>query len=123
MSLLACLVPRIAANGEERFATQALADLLSASTGVAETFVDVVAPTGIGAFTPGRTTAEEQHGDYSPDLTIRDANGVVRILVENEFLGWPDECPALASLAAVCIPCPPNGPPEHSPLPLHVRGP
>lgn len=106
MSLHACLVPRIAAKGEERAATQALADLLNASTGVAETFVDVVAPTGIGAFTPGRTTAEELHGDYSPDLTIRDANGVVRILVENEFLDWPDECPARRFLRCRVHPLP-----------------
>ena len=85
MSLLGYLVPRIAATGEEPAATQALAYLLNASARVAEAFVHVVAPTGIKAFVPGRITAEEQHGDHSPDLTIRDAGGAVRILVENKF--------------------------------------
>ena len=85
MSLLAYLVPRVAASGEEPAATQALAYLLNASTELAEAFVDLVASTGIEAFTPGRITAEEQHGKHFPDLTIRDANGVVRILVENKF--------------------------------------
>ena len=85
MSLLGYLVPRIAASGEEPAATQALAYLLNASTRVAEAFVRVVTPTGIKAFAPGHITAEEQHGDHSPDLTIRDADGAVRILVENKF--------------------------------------
>ena len=85
MSLLGYLVPRIAASGAEPAATQALAYLLNASTGVAEAFVGVVGPTGIEAFTLGRITAEEQHGDHFPDLTIRDTDGVVRILVENKF--------------------------------------
>ena len=85
MSLLGYLVPRIAASGEEPAATQALAYLLNASTDIAEAFVDVVGSTGIETFTPGRITAEEQHGDHSPDLTIRDRDGVVRIFVENKF--------------------------------------
>ena len=85
MSLLGYLVPRIAASGAEPAATQALAYLLNASTGVAEAFVGIMAPTGIEAFTPGRIAVEEQHGDHFPDLTIRDADGVVRIFVENKF--------------------------------------
>ena len=101
MSLLGYLVPRIAANGEEPAATQALAYLLNSSTGVGEAFVDVVAPTGIEAFTPGRITAEEQHGDYSPDLTIRDANGVVRILVENKFWAGLTSAQPVAYLEAL----------------------
>ena len=88
MSLLGYLVPRIAASGEEPAATQALAYLLNASTGVAEAFVGIVAPTGIEGFTPGRIAAEEQYGDHFPDLTIRGTDGVVRILVENKF--WAD---------------------------------
>ena len=88
MSLLGYLVPRIAASGEEPAATQALAYLLNASTDIAEAFVDVVGSTGIETFTPGRITAEEQHGDHSPDLTIRERDGVVRIFVENKF--WAD---------------------------------
>ena len=59
MSLLGYLVPRIAASGEEPAATQALAYLLNASTGIAEAFVGIVAPTGIEGFTPGRIAAEE----------------------------------------------------------------
>ena len=47
--------------------------------------------TGIVAFTPGRIAAEEKLGKHSPDLTIRDTDGVVRILVENKFvLGGAD---------------------------------
>ena len=85
MSLLGYLVPRIASNGEEPAATQALAYLLKKSPVIATAFVDVVGRTGIAAFTLGRITAEEQHGDNFPDLTIRDGDNVVRILVENKF--------------------------------------
>ena len=83
MSLLAYLVPRIASNGAEPAATQALAYLLNASPDLAEAFVNVVARAGIPAFAPGRIAAEEQHGDNAPDLTIRDADGIVRVLVES----------------------------------------
>ena len=75
----------IGSSGEEPAATQALAYLLSASTDIAQAFVNVVARTGIPAFTPGRIAAEEKHGDNAPDLTIRDTDGVVRVLVENKF--------------------------------------
>ena len=85
MSLLGYLIPRIASNGEEPAATQALAYLLKKSPVIATAFVDVVGRTGIAAFTLGRITAEEQHGDNFPDLTIRDGDNVVRILVENKF--------------------------------------
>ena len=85
MSLLGYLVPRIASSGEEPAATKALAYLLNASTDIARAFVDVVGRTGIPAFTPGRIAAEEKHGNDRPDVTIRDTDGVVRILVENKF--------------------------------------
>ena len=65
MTLLGYLIPRIASNGEEPAATQALAYLLKASTDVAQAFVDVVGRTGIAAFMPGRITAEERHGNHS----------------------------------------------------------
>ena len=85
MSLLGYLIPRIASSGEEPAATQALAYLLNASTDITQAFVDVVGRTSIAAFTPGRITAEEQHGNHFPDLTIRDTDGVIRVLVENKF--------------------------------------
>ncbi|MDE0098299.1 MAG: hypothetical protein OXM87_01565 [Truepera sp.] len=85
MSLLGYLIPRIASSGEEPAATQALAYLLNASTDIAQAFVDVVGRTGIAAFTPGRIVVEEQHGNHFPDLTIRDTDGVIRVLVENKF--------------------------------------
>ena len=85
MSLLGYLIPRISSTGEEPAATQALAYILNASTDIAKAFADVVGRTGITAFTPGRIAAEEQHGNHFPDLTVRDGDGVVRILVENKF--------------------------------------
>ena len=88
MSLLGYLIPRIASSGAEPAATQALAYILSASSSVAKAFVDIVSAAlpGIATFTPGRITAEERHGSHSPDLTIRDRDGAIRILVENKFL-------------------------------------
>ena len=86
MSLLGHLVPRITSIGAEPVATQALAYILSESAEVAEAFVKFVSETGIEFFTPGSITAEEQQGDGTPDLTIKDAEGgIVRILVENKF--------------------------------------
>lgn len=85
MSLLGHLVPRITSIGAEPVATQALAYILGASTEVANAFVEFVSKTGVALFTPGAITAEEQHGDDFPDLTIRDTTGKVRILVENKF--------------------------------------
>ena len=83
-NLLAHLIPRIV-DKVEPAATQALAYLLNASTDIAQAFVDVVGSTGNATFTPGRIAAEKQHGNHFPDLTIRDTDGVVRILVENKF--------------------------------------
>ena len=101
MSLLGYLVPRIASNGEEPAATQALAYLLNASTDIANAFVDVVGRTGIAAFTPGRIAAEEKHGNDFPDVTIRDTDGVVRILVENKFWAGLTDAQPLAYLEAL----------------------
>ena len=79
MSLLGYLIPRIASNGEESAATQALAYLLNASTDIAQAFVDVVGSIGNATFTPGRNsgrkTAREplpgshdpRHGRRGPD--------------------------------------------------------
>ncbi len=86
MSLLGHLVPRITSIGAEPVATQALAYILSESAEVAEAFVKFVSATGIEFFRPGSIIAEEQQGDGTPDLTIKDAEGgIVRILVENKF--------------------------------------
>ena len=85
LSLLGYLVPRIAASGPERAATQALAYLLNSRTEIAEAFVDFMGRTGIKPFRPGRILAEEQHGQCIPDLTIRDRDDVIRIFVENKF--------------------------------------
>lgn len=87
MGLLGYLVPRIAASGVEPAATQALAYLLNARTDIAGAFIGAVCRTDIARFTSGRIAAEEQHGGCRPDLTIRDADGVVRIFVENKFWG------------------------------------
>jgi hypothetical protein len=101
MSLLGYLIPRIASNGEEPAATRALAYLLNESADIAMAFVDVVGRTGIAAFTPGRIAAEERHGDYFPDLTIRDGDGVVRILVENKFWAGLTDAQPVAYLEAL----------------------
>ena len=101
MSLLGHLIPRIASNGEEPAATQALAYLLNESEDIAQAFVDTVGHTGITTFTPGRIAAEEQHGDHFPDLTIRDTDGVVRILVENKFWAGLTDAQPVAYLEAL----------------------
>ena len=101
MSLLGYLIPRIASTGVEPAATRALGYVLNASKDVAQAFVDVVGRTGIATFTPERITAEEQHGDDFPDLTIRDADGVVRILVENKFWAGLTDAQPVAYLEAL----------------------
>ena len=101
MSLLAYLVPRIASNGAEPAATQALAYLLNASPDLAQAFINVVARTGVPVFPPGRIAAEEQHGDSAPDLTIRDTDGVIRVLVENKFWAGLTEAQPVAYLDAL----------------------
>ena len=101
MSLLGYLVPLIASNREEPAATQALAYLLNEHADIATAFVDVVGRTGIAAFTLGRITAEEQHGDNFPDLTIRDGDNEVRILVENKFWAGLTEAQPVAYLEAL----------------------
>ena len=112
MSLLGYLVPRISSNRAEPAATQALAYLLKASPDIATAFVDAVGRTGIAAFTPGRIAAEEKQGSDFPDVTIRDSDGVVRILVENKFwagltdaqpLAYLKELPSDASSALVFV--------------------
>ena len=78
-------IQRIESSDSEPEATQWLACLLGASTGIAQAFVHVVSQTGIASFVPGPIEAEKRHGKHAPDLTIRDKNEVIRILVENKF--------------------------------------
>ena len=84
-TLLAHLLPRVTAS--EPAATQALAYILNAAPDIGKAFMPVVHQTGFAPFDVGRIAAEERHGDGIPDLTIRDAGGVVRVLVENN-VGW-----------------------------------
>lgn len=101
MSLLGYLIPRIASNREEPAATQALSYLLKESTDLAQVFVDTVGRAGITTFTPGRIAAEEQHAGHFPDLTIRDTDGVIRILVENKFWAGLTDAQPVAYLEAL----------------------
>ena len=82
MSLLAHLVS--CRWPAEPTATQALAYLLR-SEEAARDFVQLLVPAGIPAFRPSHIVAEEQHEDGQPDLTVRDREDQVRILVENKF--------------------------------------
>ena len=88
VAIVACLMEPPAWPGDdahEPAATKALAHLLNASPRIAQAFLDLVSRTGIAAFTPGRITREEQHGELRPDLTIRDTNDALRVLVENKL--------------------------------------
>ena len=84
MSLLGHLAPRFA-SGEEPLATQALAYILSEAPEAAQALVDVVGQTGLEPFEPGGVRAEEALGPGQPDLTIRDDEGRIRIVIENKF--------------------------------------
>ena len=84
-SLLAHLIPRIAAKAEPA-ATEALAYVLNASPDVKREFVSIVLQTGIKPFTAGRIEPEKQHDESKPDLTIYDdKDGAIRVFVENKF--------------------------------------
>ena len=92
--IVACLLEPPAWPGDdasEPAATKELVRLLNASPRIARAFLDLASRAGVAAFTPGRI-AEEQHGELRPDLTIRDADNVPRILVENKF--WARLTPA-----------------------------
>ena len=83
-SLLAHLIPRIAAKAEPA-ATEALAYVLNASPDVKKEFVSIVCQTGINPFMAERIEPEKQHDDSKPDLTIYDTDGAIRVFVENKF--------------------------------------
>ena len=82
MSLLAHLVPHLGAV--EPAATQALAYLLRPDE-AAGAFLQLLDPAGVAPFHPLCITPEEHHDSGRPDLTIRDQEGRIRILVENKF--------------------------------------
>ena len=94
-------IRRIESSDSEPEATQWLACLLGASTGIARAFVHVVSRTGIASFAPGPIEAEERHGRHAPDLTIRDKNEVIRILVENKFWAELTDAQPVAYLDAL----------------------
>ena len=86
MTLLADLVPQIAAP--EPATTLALAYLLRSNDSVAQAFVALLGPTGLPAFSPVDIQTEKRAGGGRPDLTVRDPDNRIRILVENKF--WAD---------------------------------
>ncbi len=98
---LSRLIRRIELSDNEPAATQWLACLLGNSTDIARAFVHVVSRTGIASFTPGPIAAEERHGKHAPDLTIRDKNEVIRILVENKFWAELTDAQPVAYLDAL----------------------
>ena len=85
-SLLGHLIP-IVASASEPVATQALAYILRTSPDVTEVLVSLAAEAELPRFAVGQVTAEEKHGEQGakPDLTVRDTEGQVRLLVENKF--------------------------------------
>lgn len=83
MSVLAHVVLNGPMQGEPA-ATQALAHILNASPDVARAFVGMLRAADV-EFDLGHIQAELGHEDGRPDLTIRDSQGRVRVLVENKF--------------------------------------
>ena len=85
MSLLGHLVPDWS---PEDAATRALAYILDlhASPGMAQAFVDLLGRTGLRPFQPSRVEHDPSQSDDSrPDVTIRDADGTRRVLIEAMF--------------------------------------
>ena len=95
MSLLAHFVP---GWRPEDAATRGLAYILDpgASPGIAKAFVDLLSRGGVSPFQPGRVAHDASQADDSrPDLTLFDAEGISRVLVEVTFWGGvPDAQPA-----------------------------
>ena len=89
MSVLAHVV--LGVQQGEPAATRALAYILNSNPDVARSFVGILQDANI-EFEPGRIEAELAHDDGQPDLTIHDADGRVRIFVENKF--WAPLTPA-----------------------------
>ena len=83
-TLLARLVPKVTAP--ETAATLAMEYILSSLPEVAQGLVDAVADrVAIERFDVGRIVAEASEGGTRPDLKVHDADGKVRLLIENKF--------------------------------------
>ena len=95
--------PASPAPGVEPAATQALAYLLR-SDATANAFVSLLAPAGLDPFPPAAIAAG-QHlpDDTRPDLTVRDPDGHLRLLVENKFWAGLTDAQPLAYLEAVPV--------------------
>ena len=83
MSVLAHVVVGGSLQSEPA-ATQALAYILNRSPDIARAFIGMLREANI-EFEPGHIKAELGHEDSRPDLTIHDADGRVRVFVENKF--------------------------------------
>lgn len=94
MSVLAHLVSRSLAP--EPAATQALAYILAKRKAL-RAFVDCLTFTGV-SFEPSRVEAERARGAGRPDLSIYDARGAHRLLVENKFWAGLTEAQPVAYL-------------------------
>ena len=82
MTLLAHLIPRV--TDPEPAATQALAYLLRFPH-TTRSLTRLLAVTGLESFHVDTIRAEERHSDGTPDLTLRDATGTIRVFIENKF--------------------------------------
>lgn len=90
MSVLAHLV--VGQLDPEPAATRALGYLLRPGSGPLRSVIGLL-PAGV-QFAPGRVECEETHGDNRPDLSLYDANGRLRVLLENKFwAGLTDQQP------------------------------
>lgn len=83
MSVLAHLV--IGQQDPEPAATRALGYLLRSGkkSGPLRAVIGLL-PAGV-QFAPGRVECEERHGDDQPDVSLYDADGRLRVLIENKF--------------------------------------
>ena len=93
MSVLAHLV--VGQQDPEPAATRALGYLLRSGkkSGPLRAVIGLLRPAGV-QFAPGRVECEEQHGDNRPDVSLYDANGRLRVLLENKFwAGLTDQQP------------------------------
>ena len=89
MSVLAHLV--VGQQDPEPAATRALGYLLR--SGPLRAVIGLLGPAGV-QFAPGRVVCEEMHGDGQPDVSLYDANGRLRVLLENKFwAGLTDQQP------------------------------
>ena len=84
MSVLAHLV--VGQQDPEPAATRALGYLLRSGkkSGPLRAVIGLLRPAGV-QFAPGRVECEEMHGDNQPDVSLYDADGRLRMLLENKF--------------------------------------